>query len=132
MVMLLTNSLEYYGHTLDFGVLLLSIRKSSSVIIDSECKCEVDPIVLYLFLLPCGLDSSNGGCSSSEFFEEEECGELGLPSAGATEKRVLEDGEIDELLVVTITPPFSGFSSTLVPPPYPRKLKVNIHHQNQF
>ena len=74
----------------------------------------MDPIVLYLFLLPCGLDSNNGG-SCSEFFEEEDSGELGLPSGAATEKRVLEDGEMDELLVVTTTPPFSGFSNTLVP-----------------
>ena len=72
--------------------------------------------MLYLFLLPCGLDSSNGGCSGSEFREEEDNGELGVPSMGAIEKRVLEDGEIDELLVVTTTPPFSGFSNTLVPP----------------
>lgn len=97
--------------------MLLSSKKSSSVITDSEWRCEVDPIVLYLFLLPCGLDSNNnGGCSCSEFFEEEDTGELGLPSTAATEKRVLEDGEIDELLVVTTIPPFSGFSNTLVPP----------------
>lgn len=83
---------------------------------ESECKREVDPIVLYLFFLPCGLDSKASGSLSSEFFEEEDSGELGLPSTGATEKRVLEDGEMDELLVVTTTPPFSGFSNTLVPP----------------
>ena len=72
--------------------------------------------MLYLFLLPCGLDSSNGGWSTSELREDEDSGELGVPSTGATEKRVLEDGEIDELLVVTTIPPFSGFSNTLVPP----------------
>ena len=108
-------------HTLDFGVLLLSVKKSSSVMIDSaECSCEVDPIVLYLFLLPCGLDSNNGGCSCSEFFEEEDTGEFGLPSTAAIEKRLLEDGEMDELLVVITMPPFSGFSNTLVPPPCSR------------
>lgn len=104
-------------HTLDFGVLLLSIKKSSSVITDSECNRGVDPIVLYLFLLPCGLASKvNVGGSFIEFFEEEDNGELGLLfSTGAMEKRVLEDGEIDELLVVTTTLPVSGFSNTLVP-----------------
>jgi len=107
--------------TLDLGVLLLSIRKSSSVITESECSIEALPLPPneYVFRRFFGLASTLCTApvvSASEFFDDEECG---LPKgSGRTEKRVLVDGEIDELLVVVVTPPLSGFSSTLVPPAY--------------
>jgi len=98
---------------------LLSIRKSSSVITESECNIEALALLPneYVFRLSFGLASTLCPApviSASEFFDDEECG---LPKgSGTTEKRVLVDGEIDELLVVVLPPPLSGVSNILVPP----------------
>ena len=95
--------------TLDLGVLLLSIRKSSSVITESECSIEALPLPPneYVFRRFLGLASTLCTApivSASEFFDDEECG---LPKgSGRTEKRVLVDGEIDEFRI------FQHFSTT--------------------